>query len=227
MKHLDVKREGAVFVITMIDEANGNTITMDMLAELNGLYDDIEKTPGNAALVLASSSPKFFCNGINLQWLASQTDEGRKQFLHEFKRTFLRTTLLNLPTIACIGGHAFAGGAILAASLDFRFMKTDRARFCYPEVNYGMPLGDTLIAAIQNIPSPFAVQQLVLTGAQWKGDECLARGVVSAVYPEEELLPKTMTFASEMAQKNRENYTGLKYDLKQSLLAMWKAQQIK
>jgi Delta3-Delta2-enoyl-CoA isomerase len=227
MKHLDFKKEGAVFVITMIDEANSNTITMDMLTELNQLYDEIEKTPENASLVLASSSAKFFCNGINLQWLGSQSDEARNQFLHEFKRTFLRTTLLNLPTIACIGGHAFAGGAILAASMDFRIMKNDRAKFCYPEVNYGMPLGDTLIAAIQNIPSPFAVQQLVLTGAQWKGDECLARGVVSAIFPEEELLPKTMAFAAEIAQKNRKNYTGLKLDLKPSLVAMWKAQHIK
>ncbi|PKL37211.1 MAG: hypothetical protein CVV44_16380 [Spirochaetae bacterium HGW-Spirochaetae-1] len=227
MEYMDFKRDGSVFIITMTDDANANTITTGMLQELNLLFDEIEKTPGNAALVLTSSSAKFWCNGINLQWLAGQGDEDRRTFLHEFKRTFLRASLLNLPTVGCLTGHAFAGGAILAASMDFRTMRNDRAKFCLPEVTYGMPLGDTLMAVINNIPSPHAVQHLVLTGAQWKGVECLNNNVITAIYPEEELMPSTLQLARDLAGKNRENYTGLKYDLKQSLLAMWTGQYIR
>jgi len=227
MKHLELKKDGSVFVVTMIDDANSNTFTMDMITEFNAIYDEIEKTPGDAAMVLTSSSAKFFCNGINLQWYLEQTEENQAKFLYEFKKFFLRSSLMNLPTVGCITGHAFAGGAILASSMDFRIMRNDRAKFCFPEVTYNMPLGDTLIAVIKNLPNPSAVDHLVLTGMQWKGDECLKNGIVTSIWPEEELFPKAMAFANELATKKRENFTGLKYDVKSALHAMWKAQHIK
>ena len=37
--------------------------------------DELEAAAGNAALVLTSSDPKFWCNGINLEWLQTQTPD--------------------------------------------------------------------------------------------------------------------------------------------------------
>lgn len=227
MEYLNLRKEGAVFVITMDNHEKQNAITMDMLREFNELFDEIENTPGNAALVIDTGSPKFWCTGIDLQWLSGQSDDGINGFLYEFKRTFLRVSLLNLPTVGCLNGHAFAGGAILAAAMDFRYMRDDRAKFCLPEVTYSMPLGDALIAVIGNIPAPAAVQHLVLTGEAWKGEQCLRNGVVSAIYPGDQLFNRSLEFAEELASKDRKNYTGLKYDLKPGLLNMWRSQNIR
>lgn len=221
MKHLELSREGNVFVVSMIDTENNNTLSTAMLDEFNEIFNEIENSRGNAALVLRSIHPKIWCNGINLQWFSEQTHEERLCFLHKMKKTLLRTSLLNLPTIGCLSGHAYAGGAILASSLDFRMMRHDRAKFCFPEVNYAMPLGDTLFGIINNLPDKYAVNHLVLTGAAWKGGECLENRVVNAIYPEEELFDKTMEFAREMAQKTRDNYTGIKHDVRKSLKGMW------
>ncbi len=221
MNTMELSKEGNVFILTMTDEVNNNTLSSETLKEYNDTFDTIEETPGNAALIIRSSHQKMWCNGINLQWYSEQTHEERVKFLEEMKRTMLRASLLNLPTIGCLSGHAYAGGAILASSLDFRIMREDRAKFCFPEVNYAMLLGDTLYGVINNLPNKYAVQQLVLTGAAWKGEECLANGVVNSIHSEEELFDKTMEFAKEMALKVRDNYTGLKYDVRKSLKEMW------
>jgi Delta3-Delta2-enoyl-CoA isomerase len=226
MEHLKLTKEGSVFVLTMIDEAKDNTFTSRALEEFNMVFDEIEKARGNATLVITSSHPKMWCNGINLQWLSEQSKEDRDTFLYNFRLTLLRAALLNLPTIGCLTGHCFAGGAILACAMDFRFMRTDRGRFSLPEVNYGMPLGDTLYGIINSIPATSAVHRLVLTGVAWKGEECLANQVVSALYSEQELFPKTLEFAMEMTSKNRDNYAGLKNDVKKYLSDMWKAKHI-
>ncbi len=227
MKYLELTKEKNVFIITMIDDANNNTFTMEMIREYNQIFDEIESFKGNAALVITSRHPKMWCNGINLQWLSEQAEGVRNDFLYEFKKVFLRASLLNLPTVGCLTGHCFAGGAILACSMDFRIMKNEKARFCLPEVNYGMPLGDTLIAVINNIPNQQTVNYLVLTGRQLQGNECLSSGVATAIYPAEELFSKTLEFADELAGKSRSNYVGLKYDLKPNLLKMWKEQHIR
>lgn len=226
MKHLNLTKEGKIFVLTMIDEANDNTLSSSVLAEFNMVFDEIESAKGNAALVLTSSHPKMWCNGINLQWLSEQPKEDRDAFLYDMKLTLLRASLLNLPTVGCLTGHCFAGGAILACAMDFRIMRSDRGRFCLPEVNFGMPLGDTLFGIINSLPNRYTVNRLVLTGVALKGEECLKNEVVSAIYPGDELLPKSLEFANELAGKIKDNYAGLKCDVKKHLADMWKAKHI-
>jgi Delta3-Delta2-enoyl-CoA isomerase len=220
MKYLDLKKDGNVFVITLIDGENKNTFCSQALVEYNQIFDEIEGSPGNASMVITSSDPKFFSNGINLQWFSGVSVEERDDFLYQVKKTLLRAATLNLPTIACITGHAYAMGAILASSMDFRTMRADKSRFCFPEATYGMPLDEPLIALINNLSSPHAVNEMVLSGKALTGEECLEKSIVNAIYPEAELFEKTMAFARDMASKERRNYTLIKNNLKKSLTDM-------
>jgi len=223
MKHLELTKEGNVFVVTLIDSDNKNTFSSEALVEYNRVFDEIENSSGNAALVVTSSDTKFFSNGINLQWYSEVSHEERDEFLYEVKRTLLRASLLNLPTIACLTGHAYAMGAILASSMDFRIMRSDRGRLCFPEVNYGMPLDEALLAIINNLPNQSAVNKLIFTGVAFTGEECLENQVVNSVYPGDELFDKTMEFAREMAGKGRENYAFIKNNIKKSLGDIYRA----
>ncbi len=221
MKYLDLKKDGNVFVVTLIDSENKNTFCSEALIEYNQVFDEIENSPGNASMVITSNHPKFFSNGINLQWFSSASVEERDDFLHRVKKTLLRAATLNLPTIACIAGHAYAMGAIMASSLDFRIMRADKSRFCFPEATYGMPLDEPLIALINNLSSPHAVNEMVLSGKALTGEACLQQGIVNYIYPESELFEKTMAFARDMASKERSNYALIKGNLKKSLKDMY------
>lgn len=221
MKYLDLKKDGNVFVVTLIDSENKNTFRSEALIEYNQIFDEIEGSPGNASMVITSSDPKFFSNGINLQWFSAASVEERDDFLYRVKRTLLRAATLNLPTIACITGHAYAMGAILASSMDFRIMRADRGRFCFPEVTYGMPLDEPLLALINNLSSQHAVNEMVLSGKALNGEACVQKSVVNYIYPESELFEKTMAFARDMASKDRSNYALIKGNLKKSLKDMY------
>lgn len=221
MKYLDLKKDGNVFVVTLIDSENKNTFCSEALIEYNQVFDEIENSPGNASMVITSSNPKFFSNGINLQWFSSASVEERNGFLHRVKKTLLRAATLNLPTIACITGHAYAMGAIMASSLDFRIMRADKSRFCFPEVTYGMPLDEPLLALISNLSSRHAVNEMVLSGKALTGEECIEKCIVNYIYPEAELFEQAMTFARDMASKDRSNYAMIKGSLKKTLVDMY------
>ncbi len=59
MGNIALSKEGSVFIITMIDSANKNTLRGPVLKEYNEIFDQIEETRGNAALLLRSSDPKI------------------------------------------------------------------------------------------------------------------------------------------------------------------------
>ncbi|NIQ10218.1 MAG: enoyl-CoA hydratase/isomerase family protein, partial [Gammaproteobacteria bacterium] len=56
------------------------------------------------------------------------------QFIEELENLLLRLAILDLPTVVAINGNCYAGGALIASACDFRYMRADRGRFCFPEV---------------------------------------------------------------------------------------------
>ncbi|MDG1473513.1 MAG: enoyl-CoA hydratase-related protein, partial [Porticoccaceae bacterium] len=76
---------------------------------------------------------------INLNWLNTKSTVGKRLFSDKFNLLLCRLVLLNVPTVACINGNAYTGGAILAAAPDYRVLRSDRGRFCFPEVNIKIP----------------------------------------------------------------------------------------
>ena len=110
-------------------------------AFLNNL-DMVEKETHATTLLITSTHEKIFSNGIDLDWLVpvlQQNDIARaKDFFYLLNRLFRRLVTYPLLTVAAISGHAFAGGAILCCAFDFRFMRSDRGYFCFPEVDLGI-----------------------------------------------------------------------------------------
>ena len=101
-------------------------------------------------MVVTSGHEKIFSNGIDLDWLTPMMRKGAldeaKTFFYQMMTLFRRILFYPMPTIAAVSGHAFAGGAILCCAFDFRFMRSDRGFFCFPEVDLGIPFLPGMIA---------------------------------------------------------------------------------
>jgi enoyl-CoA hydratase/carnithine racemase len=101
-----------------------------------------------------------------------------------------------MPVIAAINGHAFGGGSILACACDFRFMKSDRGFFCFPEIDIGIPFLPGMLAIVEKAVPSYKLQELVLTGKRAVAAELEAdHVVVKACANEETLLNEAMGFA--------------------------------
>ena len=110
-----------VFVLTMTDGENrwNTTFTREFAKAL----DEVERSTGPAALVTASDDPKFFSNGLDLEWLRSDGEHSggdRKPFGSETMALFGRMITFPMPTICAVNGHAFGAGFMIALCHDER-----------------------------------------------------------------------------------------------------------
>ena len=218
MPTMELTKEGAVYVLTLTNGANANTITEDAVGEYHDILDELEASTENSALILTSSDPKFWCNGINLDWLLKQPHDYFPKFIQLLDELFLRFSLLSMPTVGCLTGHVYAGGAILATTLDFRLMREDRGFFCFPEVDIKILFSPLMYEVLRLLPDHYALNELLLTGKRVGGKEALTMKIVSAVYPEETLFDKAVELATSLAKKDRRTYAHIKRGLREALV---------
>ncbi len=130
-----------VATITLND--GENRFNPDFINAYLGVLDEIEDTTDATTLVVTASHEKIFSNGIDLEWLVPVIEKNdlalAKDYFYLLNRMFKRIVTYPLVTVAGISGHAFAGGAIMCCAFDFRFMRSDRGFFCFPEVDLGIP----------------------------------------------------------------------------------------
>jgi len=214
---MDLRVEYGIHILTLTNGENDNTLTLDVLSEYLAAFDAIEQYKGNTALVVTCDHEKTWSNGINLPWMTAQDEDGTKHFVSTLEEVFYRLAMLNVPTVACLNGNCYAGGAILASAFDFRIMREDRGRFCFPEVNIKIPFTELMVDIIDLLPNKHALKHLALTGVAKTGAQCLADNIVDALFPLASLQDNAIGFAKQLAEKDRATYTTIKRSMRKNI----------
>jgi enoyl-CoA hydratase/carnithine racemase len=128
--------------------------------------------------------------------------QGIRDFMYGLNRIFKRILLYPMPVIAAINGHAFGGGTILACACDFRFMKSDRGFFCFPEIDISIPFLPGMLAVIEKAIPYYKMEELVFTGKKTGAAELATHHViVKACDNEESLMRAAIDFAKTFTKK--------------------------
>jgi len=210
---MKINKHDDVFVLTM-DEGENRWNTTFTRA-FNAALDEIESSTGPAALVTASADPKFFSNGLDLDWIKSEGDHpggDRKVFGSETMTLFGRMITYPMPTICAVNGHAFGAGFMIALCHDERIMREDRGFMCANEVELGMTIPEPELALFRHkMPMP-AFHQTVQFARRWTGPEALKAGIVQQVADLDSVLPKAIERAQSLSHlaKNRDNFQWMK-----------------
>ena len=204
MALLEYQLDDHVALVTM--NSGENRFTYDFLKAFEGTLEEIEHRTKATVVLVKSAHEKIWSNGIDLEWLLAEVGrdpEAGTRFpslLMQFLRRLLTYPLI---TIAAINGHAFAGGAIMACAFDFRFMRSDRGYFCFPEVDILIPFMPGMDAILKKaLPIPMALEAQ-LTGKRYTAAELEALRVVLKACPLGDLLNEALAFAKTM-NKGRE-----------------------
>lgn len=212
MSYLNLSREGAVWVLTLCH--GDNRFNDSSLDAWDAALDEIEATPGNTALVITGSDPKFFSNGMDLDHFLGEGGPGMGYLMNSFvprlDAFLLRMARLPLPVVMAINGHCYAGGALLASTGDVLLMRADRGRICFPEVDIKLPFTENMTEIVKLRPNAASAWRMASTGVAWGGEEALAAGVIDQALPEAQLLPAAMAAANELAKKDRATYAVIK-----------------
>ncbi|MCD6571119.1 MAG: enoyl-CoA hydratase/isomerase family protein [Deltaproteobacteria bacterium] len=194
-----------VAIVTM--NSGENRFNLTFLGEFLSVLDTIEDDTDANVLVVRSSHEKIFSNGIDLDWLVPFVQKNdldtAKKFLYTLNRLLKRLLIYPMPTIAAITGHAFAGGAILCCTFDFRFMRSDRGFFCFPEVDLGIPFLPGMIAIAKKAIPMYKFEEMKYTGKRLTAQECEEHHIVMKACHINDLMAKVLSFAKGL-NKRRE-----------------------
>mmetsp|Transcript_8387 Transcript_8387/g.10064 ORF Transcript_8387/g.10064 Transcript_8387/m.10064 type:complete len:162 (+) Transcript_8387:98-583(+) len=81
--------------------------------------------------VVVTGEGRFFCNGLDLQWIDANPSRGEElQLMTE--KLLARLLVFPLPTIAGVNGHMCAAGAMLGLAFDYRIMIDNKNWFFIP-----------------------------------------------------------------------------------------------
>lgn len=217
---LTLERRDEVALITLT--AGDNRFNPTSIGAWNAALDEVEADDTVAALV-TTGTDKFYSNGLDLDWMGSLPDDERAasgQMIADTIRLLGRLLGFPVYTVAAINGHAFAGGAMLTLAHDARVMRTDRGFWCLPEVDLGMPLAPGMAAIVQARLTPQVAHEAVVTGRRYPADEALAKAIVDAMAPEDEVLRDALALAVTQAARGRSSIGQLKQDLYGPALAI-------
>lgn len=190
-------RSDDVFVLNLGDTEN--RFHPDWLAEVDGLIDEVQAATGPKALVTTASG-RFFSNGLDLDWLGSNSDQFLP-YVISVHHLFERVLALPVPSVAAVQGHAFAGGGMLALAHDFRVMRADRGFFCLPEVDINIPFSRGMSGLIQGRLSKKTAHEAMTTGKRYGGGDALSAGIVDAIANEDDVLSAAIEIAAPLAAK--------------------------
>src|SRR6202008_2110954 len=101
------------------------------------------------------------------------------------------------PVIAAVNGFALGGGCELALACDFIYA-SDKAKFGQPEVNLGVIPGFGGTQRLARRVGAARARELCMTGDMVNAEEALRIGLVNAVVPHAELLPRVRETAKKI-----------------------------
>ncbi|KAJ8302954.1 hypothetical protein KUTeg_019350 [Tegillarca granosa] len=144
MMGVDLKFTDDGFAILTMNNGE-NRISTPYIRQLQKALDEVERND-NCKALLTTGEGKFFCNGIDLEWLKTANKE---QFFQAIQDLYWRFMYFSLPTVAMINGHAFGAGANIALAHDYRVMRNDRGWFSLNEVRINVQVKPETIQLIR------------------------------------------------------------------------------
>ena len=207
---INLEKKESIYFLTM--DAGENRWNTTFVREFSKALDDVEKDNGPGALITSSSDPKFFSNGLDLDWIQTPDDfpekGDREVFGEEFMYLMGRIITLPIPTICAINGHAFGAGFMLALSHDVRIMREDRGFLCANEIQLGLKIPRPELALFRHKIPANSFFETVQLSKRWTGPAALEAGIIQSISTIDNLAEITKLKAEELAPlaTDRENF---------------------
>lgn len=184
---LQTEADGIAWLI--IDKANAavNSLSREVMEELDALLTPLTRTPPKALIV--TSAKNGFIAGADIKgFVGLESPDEAYPMIRQGQQVIDKLAALRCVTVAAINGFALGGGLEVALACRYRVAADDPSvTLGFPEVQLGVHpgLGGT-VRAVQ-LAGPIAAMDLMLTGRHIRPKQALQMGLVDKLAPPAQL----------------------------------------
>jgi enoyl-CoA hydratase len=194
-----VERADAVATVTIRRPDKLNALNPRVVAELTSAFRSLGEE-GDVRAAILTGAGKAFVAGADIAEMAAMTTMEAKRFAYAGHALGALIEALPFPVIAAVNGFALGGGCEIALACDF-IHAADVAKLGQPEVNLGVMPGFGGTQRLARRVGVARARELVYTGDVLTAEQALAAGLVNAVHPAAELLPRVRDVALRIASR--------------------------
>jgi enoyl-CoA hydratase/carnithine racemase len=202
------EKKDSIYSITLNRPEKRNAIPSGMLKDIcqmaeNCLADSEIRT------IMIKAAGKIFSAGVDFNSLGAEVgpflgEAGAggaplRALIYKYQQYLNRFAALEIPIICAIHGKVLGLGVELALACDIRLMSHD-CTWGMPELKLGViaDLGGT--TRLSRLLGPSRAMEILMTANEYSAQQALDWGLVSYIYPQEELLPAAEKMALDIAK---------------------------
>lgn len=194
------RNESGIVTITLDRPDNRNSMTVELLDDFAAAVARA-RADRDVRCVVITGSGACFSAGADLRG-DLQRDSGEP--LQPYERSyamyepFLSVLDIDVPVIAALNGHAVGGGFGLALVCDIRIACRD-ARYGANFTRLGLHPGMAVSYLLPRLVGVSRAAELLFTGRLISGEDAARMGLASEAVAADEVLPRAMALAGEIA----------------------------
>jgi enoyl-CoA hydratase len=192
---LDVSDRVATLTVNRPDKLNAlNDLTV---SELGDAIEEIRSRADVGGAILTGAGTKAFVAGADIAELAQQGPIDGRERARRGQHVLRRIETSPKPIIAAVNGFALGGGCELAMACHVR-IAAENAKFGQPEVKLGIGPGYGGSQRLPRLVGQGRALELILTAEMIDAQEAYRIGLVNAVVPASELIPRVVALLRKM-----------------------------
>jgi 3-hydroxyacyl-CoA dehydrogenase/enoyl-CoA hydratase/3-hydroxybutyryl-CoA epimerase len=204
--------DGIVWLLFDKKDSSANTLSEDVLAELNAILEKLERDAPRG-VVIRSAKPSGFIAGADISQFRGVTDAAQVETTLKRGHAVLdRLDRLPSVTVAVIHGYCLGGGLEVALACDYRIAVED-ASFGFPEVLLGLHPGLGGTVRLPRLINPLQAMTMMLTGRSERARSARRLGLVDAVTQERHVRAAVRFAVSGEMTRAKQSFVGSVLDL--------------
>ncbi len=195
---LAVDEETMVAHVTLDRPHRMNSISMELMDELDDAIDRIEADDAVRAVLLRGAGDRAFSAGADVTAITAASPVDAVEVSREGQRVFGRLREVDEPVVAAVDGYCLGGGMELATCADLR-VATERSEFGQTEHDLGLLPGWGGTQRLQRIVGEGRAKEIIFTADRFDADRMADFGFVNEVVPNDELDDRAGKLAADLA----------------------------
>jgi enoyl-CoA hydratase/carnithine racemase len=198
-----VETRGRIAIITINRPERMNAINPQTSAEMHEAFTAFRDDDDLWVAILTGAGERAFSAGNDLVAMSQAQQGGANAVSAAYSRAPFGGITRNFecykPIIAAINGHCLAGGLEIALACDVR-IAAEHATFGLPEVTRAIIPGAGGTQRLPRaIPTGLALE-LILTGGRFDAQWAYRAGLVNAVVPADQVMPRALAMAEAICE---------------------------